>query len=88
MTRRTRPCLNSVDHALSPWIGYELGQPGLALEGPADLERLADQQPNFPVLVALATSSETAQLSLRANAFAIEGNFALVPVSALQHTRT
>ena len=78
----------SVDRALSPWIQYEIGQPGLALHGLGDLERLADEHPDFPVLVILANSNDSAQTHLRANAFAIEGSFALVPASVLQHTQT
>ena len=40
----------SAGGALSRWIDYETGRPGLALHSLDDLRRLAEQQPDFPVL--------------------------------------
>ena len=52
----------AADGVLSRWIEYDTGAPGLALHDSADLDRLADREPNFPVLVKLANSNDSAQL--------------------------
>jgi hypothetical protein len=78
----------SAGGALSRWIDYETGRPGLALHSLDDLRLLAERQPDFPVLVVLVNTNDLARPLLTANAIAIEGPYALVPARAVYSARS
>lgn len=67
--------------ALSRWIDYETGRPGLALADTSALQRLARRRPTFPVLVVLARRPDRQIAHLEAGAFAVSGPYALVPAA-------
>jgi hypothetical protein len=65
--------------ARSPWLDYETGRPGLALEDHDALRAFAARHPTFPVLVVLANRTDAARATLERGAIAVRGPYALVP---------
>jgi hypothetical protein len=65
------------------WIEYETGAPALALSSVDDLQRLAEANPNFPVLLGYTEMTADQRANVTGNAFAIEGSYALVPASVV-----
>lgn len=64
--------------ANSPWISYESGRPGRVLADFAELRLLAAEQPDFPVLVVLATPDPAVRAALQDAAVADDGPWAIV----------
>jgi hypothetical protein len=54
--------------ARSPWLDYETGRPGLALEDHDALRAFAARHPTFPVLVVLANRTDAARATLERGA--------------------
>jgi hypothetical protein len=78
----------AIGQAHAAWIDYETGRPGLALGSVAELERLAADRPDFPVLVAFSWPPTAREQMVARGAIAIEGSFALVPADVLYRSKT
>jgi hypothetical protein len=78
----------AIGRAHAAWIDYETGRPGLAVNASTDLERLALERPDFPVMIALSQPPTERERELAAQAIAIEGSFALVPAEVLHRSKT